>query len=1253
MISPDLFDRIEQDDLSGQSPADFSLKSRVKDEIALAWADAQDLWRIFQHRLERLDASATATSETRRFWMIPFLALLGYETETARARNVNGQSYAISHHAANRDGYPIHLMGVRDQLDRRRNEGGPRLSPHALLQEFLNLDDHLFGMVSNGLQLRLLRDSSRLVKLSFLEFDLERIMNEDLFADFALLFRLLHVSRMPVASDAGAESLIEQYHQDSLEAGSRIRDQLRNAFRNSILDLANGFLRHPANQELRQVVTDQSFTARDFYSCLLRLMYRMLFLMVIEERHLVFKSGTDERLIRIYDQGYSLFRLRRLAEKRFLADGRYHDLWIGLRQTFQLFLDTGTGEKIGILPLNGELFGEQALGPLEQAHLDNQVLLTCIRHLNLFEHPETGQPIRVNYAALNVEEFGSVYEGLLESEPRLVPEGSRWRFELIKGSERGATGSHYTPDELVKPLIEHSLEHILKEKLKHETKKECEKALLDITVCDVACGSGHILLNAARRIATTLARVRTGEDQPSPQPYRQALRDVIRHCIYGVDKNPLAVELCKVSLWLESHNPGEPLSFLDHRIRCGDAIVGLAHWQELEQGIPDEAFAARDADDKAVASALKKQNKAERKDRSSYKEYTAIMNKGIRNLAAEFQKLDAMPDHTPQDIVAKQQAYEQLTSGKAYWKMKTLADIQTAQFFVPKKDRKHAVTDGQFQLYLAGEHPTGVAVGKALAVAQQERFFHWFLEFPGVAGRGGFDCVLGNPPFLGNRKIKSTFGARYLNWLQIYYAPAGAVELVAYFFRRIFSLIRSGGYQSLIATNTVAQGDAREGGLAVILKQGGIINHAVRSMRWPGAAAVEVALVTIVKGKWDAECVLDRKPVAFISSYLDDSEALGDPFPLQQNANKSFQGSIVLGQGFVLTPQEAEALIAKNPKNRNVLYPYLNGDDLNSRPDQSPSRWVINFHDWPLDREWDEQQKIPKGPPYAADYPDCLAIVERLVKPERSRWKRDRAGKELVGQYTLRNPLPHRWWHYADKRPKLYRTIAPLERVIVTVRISKYTSFVFLNNGIIFNDKCIVTSLEHCYNFTILQSSMNDAWAWKNSGTLGGGTIIYSPTNCFETFPIPQNLSEITLEKLEILGQTYYEHRQQLMLALQIGLTKTYNLFHRRDLKIEDVERVSKQPADIAESGFWDILKLRDLHREMDLAVRDAYGWSDLDLEHGFHEVSYLPENDRIRYTISELARKEVLKRLLLLNHEIHEKEVNAKEREEQMGLGL
>ena len=1238
ILAADILDKIEKSNsITGQKPADFKIEgsNKVKDEIARAWADAQSYWGIFKRKRELLesDDKQTGTTETRNLWMTPFLGLLGYTLEFAKAEEVMGKSYAISRRDKSLDGFPMHIMGFKDSLDKKRKDGGPRMSPHALVQEYLNLTEHLYAIVSNGLQIRLLRDSSRLIKLSFLEFDLERMMDEEHYADFAILYRLMHYTRMPVSQDAVAESLIETYHTNSLESGSRIRAGLSEAVESSILSFSKGFLQHPKNDALRQWLEEGETHAKsqEFYQWQLRLIYRLLFLMVIEERDLIFPKEANKKQRDIYYDYYSINKLRKLSEKRYLADAKYSDYWQSIQNTFKLFEDDKFGSPLGILPLSGDLFGYRALGVLNESKIDNKVVLECLKNLSIFKNADTGQIMRVNYASLNVEEFGSVYEGLLEYDPSVVKRDGKYHFEFIKGDDRSSSGSHYTPDELVQPLIKHSLDYIIQDKLKEDDKVA---ALLSITVCDVACGSGHILLNAARRIATELAIIRTGEDQPSPSAFRTAIRDVIRHCIYGVDLNPLAVELCKVALWLEAHNPNEPLNFLDHHIKCGNAIVGLAHFEELENGIADEAFKKLPGDDKEVAATFRNKNKAERKTKGQLGIYDLTdASESLDKIRNKFSEFIDMPESTPEEISAKAEAYANLTTGKGWYRLKQLADLQVAQFFISKtEDNKEMLTtDAKYRTYLN----SGAQIldrGASMDVSMKKRFFHWFLEFPEVLSNGGFDCILGNPPFLGDRRIKEAYGVQFLEWIRSVFTGGATIDLVGYFFLRINEIIKQNGFQSLISTNTITQGKAREKGLEKIISDGSKINHAVKSMKWPGLAAVEVSLITLFKGEWLGNLVLDNEIVQNITPYLDNQESLGNPFHLEQNNGKSYQGSIILGMGFILEPEEAEKLL-KNDKNKEVLQPYLNGSDLNSSPTQSPSRFVINFNDFSYKE--------------ASEHEDVFKILVEKVKPER--WKK--SGDE---KYPF-------WYHWRP-RNELYKKAKTKNKVLVACRVSKYVSLSFVEAGPILDVATSVVVRDKWFEFAGLQNSFHQEWAWKYASTMKFD-IRYTNKDCIDTFPLPNES-----EKLNSIGKRFHEERYNLLGAICLGLTKMYNQFHNKDL-VEEVESLSsKEFQNKYSKETWNlfnhlevkkagkisykeavplIFELRELHKEMDEAVLESYGWHQdterwgkaINLRHDFYEVDYLPENDRVRYIIHPEARKEVLKRLLLLNHEIHEAE--------------
>ena len=1246
ILSTDLLAKIRSEQATFQQGKDFHpdlTNAKLKDEISLAWQDAKGQWTIYKSKLARLKEGETGTTETRNFWISPLLTNLGYNlTFNRQSEELNGKSFPIGYRDSNLDGFPVYVGGYHESLDKRPENKQLRVSPHAMVQEYLNYSEHLYGMVTNGRQLRLLRDASRITRLSYVEFNLEKMMEEDLYSDFVILYRVLHASRMPKKIEGGAESIIEKYHQEGLEAGSTIRSKLGNAVKEAIRSLANGFINHPNNTALREAVASGNFSADEYYRHQLRIIYRLLFLFVIEERNLVYadnKTPEAKRFNQIYFNYYSLLRLRKLAKKLLPPEaGRHYDLWQGLISTFSLFEKKEIGEKLGIMALQGDLFGYHAISgngyDLHQCYLSNAVLLNIIKSLSYFEN-DNGVLIAVNYGGLDVEEFGSVYEGLLELklEVKKIEGSEQYSCSFDTSNERGKSGSHYTPEELVQPLIKHSLEYLIEDRIKpyqqkKATKESTVQSLLNLKIADIACGSGHILLSAARRLSLEIARVQTEEEQPNPVAIRKAMKDVVRNCIYGVDKNPLAVELCKIALWLEAYNPGEPLNFLDHHIKCGDAIVGLAHRSELEKGIADEAFKTLAVDDKDIAKTWRDKNVKERKERIAKSlqlkaEFEKSTENSVQEAMAEYKTFNQLPETTPDEIERKAKAYARFIGNKGFGFLKAMADTQCAQFFIPKTEanKDNLMTDADYRLILSGYKGwQDRKVAKATAVAHEQRFFHWFIEFPEVFSEGGFDCVLGNPPFLGNRRLSGSFGESFLNWVKHEYSPIGSVDLVTYFFRRIFALISNQGFQSLISTNTIAQGAAREGGLGYIHENGGLINHAVKSMKWPGIAAVEISLVTITKRTTHTELVLNGQRVNQISSYLDNSDPNMTPFQLKSNEGIAYQGSLVLGNGFILTETERNHFISLDSKYKNVVLPYLNGDDLNNNPIQKAERYVIYFRDW-------EESKCKN------EYPLCYDVLKQKVKDER-----------------LKKAPGNNWWQFWRIRNEMYGKLYRLDKVIVVARTSKTLAFVVTSKDQVLNANLTVIAFDRLEKYSILQSTIHNSWAWQYCTTMKTD-LIYQPSDVFETFPFPKNLNEQQKEQLETIGESYHEHRRQLMLGMQLGLTKTYNLFHSNAITAQAVNEKDKQVAALQKhlantpntvsfnEAIQGILQLRELHVQMDESVLDAYGWNDIALRHDFYEVDYLPENDRVRFTIHPDARKEVLKRLLELNHKIHEEE--------------
>ncbi|MEH1872489.1 Eco57I restriction-modification methylase domain-containing protein [Nostoc sp.] len=785
LLAADITAELLAGNVKGQAPEDFGFTKtdKLADEIAIAWGDAKAYWAAFQRQLDRLDADDTATSVTRELWVVPLLRSLGYNpVYTAKAEVVEGQTYAISHRAElGENKPPIHIIGCRIKVDHRPPSGTPRLSAHALVQEYLNKTEHLWAIATNGFRWRLLRDSSLMTRLTYIEFDLEQILNGENFAEFGLFYRLFHRSRLPEGMDDADKCLLEYYHQEALQQGGRVRDRLRDGVEKALIQLGTGFLQHPQNEHLRQKFGVRSCALAhpnqdalkrnyelEYYRQLLRLIYRLLFLMVAESRNLLI--GDDVEKARIYREYYSIERLRELAERpRWRREG-FQDLWQGLRVTFLLFDENWRGKYLGLSPLNGDLFGSNTLPALDDCAIDNHDLLVAIRELSLYQ--DKGQLRRVNYTALDVEELGSVYESLLDFHPEISPKN--YEFKLVFGSERKTTGSYYTPPQLVGQLIKTALEPVIEEKVRScasahldsdALKRNYEQSLLSLKIVDPACGSGHFLLAAARRVGKELAKIRTGEAEPGSEPLKLAIRDVIQNCIYGVDLNPLAVDLCKVALWIEGFSRGLPLNFLDHRIKCGNSLVGVMDLSCLNEGIPDEAFKPVTGDDKKLSTQLKKRNKNER-EKAGQLSIDENLETDSVDYAQMWRQLGVIPETTPQQVKDKQKQYKENLQESSWWLKYSACNLWTAAFFMSltehhlqllpttealnrlkrEKVEKTRKSDDNYELRITN-YQLNKVVDAANKLSEEKHFFHWCLEFPEVFEQGGFDCVLGNPPW--------------------------------------------------------------------------------------------------------------------------------------------------------------------------------------------------------------------------------------------------------------------------------------------------------------------------------------------------------------------------------------------------------------------------------------------------------------------------------------------------------------------------
>ena len=833
--------------------------------------------------------------------------------------------------------------------------------------------------------------------------------------------------------------------------------------------------------------------------------------------------------------------------------------------------------------------------------------------------------------------------------PDLVPKGA---MVLQPSEERRRSGSHYTPRELTEPIVRTALAPIL-ERLRAEAGGPLRpEQILDLKVCDPAMGSGAFLVEACRQLGGALVEAWQAHDAmpdipPDENEIIFARRQVAQRCLYGVDRNPKAVDLAKLSLWLVTLAKDHPLTFLDHALRPGDALVGLTrrqlrafHWKDDAKPFQAGFEAMRAREHLARAGELRRRIR-EADDSVSETE--------LRQLCKE---ADRETDN-----------------------LRLLGDLALAAFFEESKPKQRedlrrqladAVQRGEMHCYRSwleelrrSEPPLAP--------------FHWQIEFPEAFDREnpGFDAVVGNPPFLGGKRISTTLGDAYRDWLAVSHRDSNSsADIVAHFVRRAFDLVRTGGTSGLIATNTIAQGDTRSTGLRWICNNGGHIYRARRRLKWPGLAAVVVSVLHVHKGDFPGVKRLDGKAVDTISAFLFHRGGHDDPARLEANAGKSFQGSIVLGMGFtfddtdtkgVATPlAELHRLIANDSRNRDAIFPYIGGEEVNTSPTHAHHRYVINFRDYPLRREglgtlWvtaDEDQRrawrrsgvvpLDYPEPVAADWPNLLELVETKAKPERDVQKR--------------KALRERWWQYADKRPGLYSTIRDLKRTLVISRVGQQAAFVFVPTGMVYAESLVIFPFDTYTAFCALQSRAHEVWA-RFLGSSMKDDLRYTPSDCFETFPLPDatpGAHECSVgaspggadatspssrfgmpadaptrtgewavaPALEAAGRAYYDFRADLMVRNDQGLTKAYNRFHDPD---------ETNP---------EIAELRELHSAMDRAVLDAYGWADIPTDCEFLLDYEIDEEDRgtrkkpYRYRWPDEVRDEVLARLLELNDE-------------------
>ena len=744
--------------------------------------------------------------------------------------------------------------------------------------------------------------------------------------------------------------------------------------------------------------------------------------------------------------------------------------------------------------------------------------------------------------------------------------------------ERRRTGSHYTPRSLTEPIVTEALRPVFDRLGSSPT----PVAILDLKILDPATGSGAFLVEACRQLAERLVDAWSVHGGPPDVPLDEdqllyAKRLVAQRCLYGVDKNPMAIDLARLSLWLATLARDHEFTFVDHSLRYGDSLVGLTrqqiegfHWKAGAPAFQPGVEAIRMQERLTEVNRLRQQIR-QLGDQAAEQELLAL----LENVQGELRDIRTMGDV-----------------------------ILTAFFNETTKTARERVRRAYAELIAKeAEHMADLLENE---VGLDVDTFHWGIEFPEVFDREnpGFDAIVGNPPFQGGRNLSAALGNAYSQWLvETHDGSSGGADLVAHFFRRAFGLLREGGTLGLIATNTIGQGDTRSSGLSWICKNGGTIYRGQRRIRWPGEAAVVVSVVHLVKGAYHRHKYLDGKAADIITAFLFHAGTHDNPKRLTANAGKSFQGSIVLGMGFTFDDTDAsgaatpisdlDKLLEKDADNQQVIFPYIGGEEVNTSPTHSHHRYIIDFE------ERDEGACRNR-------WPDLFAIVERNVKP-------DRMDKD-VKKYPR---MVLEWWKYWNPRIELRSAIEHLERVLAISRVGQHGAFTFISDGSVYADSLIIFPYDSPAAFCALQSRPHEIWARFFASTLEE-RLRYTPSDCFETFPFPDNWE--TAAAIEFAGEEYYRFRAELMIRNDEGMTKTYNRFHDPD---------ERDP---------EILRLRELHTKIDRAVLDAYGWTDVPtdceflLDFEIDEEEYRRKKKPWRYRWPDEVHNDVLARLLALN---------------------
>lgn len=1029
----------------------------------------------------------------------------------------------------------------------------------------------------------------------------------------------------------------------------------------------------------------------ELYEAALTVMMRIVFLLSAEERGLLLMG--DER----YEANYAIstLRMQLRGDAEEILERRW-DAWSRLLAIFRAVYGGIQHEALRLPALGGSLFDPDRYpfleGRLKDTHwktdpaaplpIDNRTVLLLLDAVQLF------QGRTLSYRALDVEQIGYVYEGLLErtvvrakevtldldatknakkpwvtldeldaaavkgaeaveellkertgsSKSRVTNDLEkkvedaeadklltachgdqalrdrvkpyfhflridRWDYPLVypvgtfmvtTGTDRRETGTHYTPKSLTEAIVKETLEPVAyvgpaEGKPRDEWKLKSPAELLDLKICDPAMGSGAFLVQVCRWLSERLVEAwgqseeagnsvtaegvvvakRNGYEPLRNDPEERLLtarRLIAERCLYGVDVNPLAVELAKLSIWLVTLAKGRPFGFLDHNLRSGDSLLGIHDLDQLlyldmkpGKGSSKKLFATNI--DGAVQSAIDLRMK--------------LRSQPIRDIR-DVELMAELDNEARSKLFLPQLISDALVGGVLASDGKQVDNTALSILAGEAIAGRDEALAAHSQNALNADLPRGKAA---------RRTFHWPLEFPEVFLRenGGFDSIIGNPPFLGGRKIRGVFGGAFLNYLVSSFVSnaSGNADLCAYFFLRTSQICRESGTWGFLATNTISEGDTRETGLQNLIKNGCQIYRANKNAKWPGQAAITITIVHMIKSNTKINLVLDGKIVSDISPSLKEYSVSELAKTLDKNKPLCYQGSVLAGKGFILTMEEAEEIASSDPRNKDVLSVVYTGSEIFNQSDLMPRRMVVNFRDWPIDK--------------AKSYSLPFQIVESRVKPSRETVRR-KAHRE-------------RWWQYGDKRPALYAALAPLKQAMVQTIHTKYLCPQFVPTGAVFTHSVVVYPTESYFVYGVLISCFHELWARATSGSIRT-ELRYSHTDCFYTFPFPSSENPTPLQNA---AKLFEEHWKRMQAEKLVSLNEILDLMHDESNTDDEV------------------LELRRLYAEVNQAVASQYGWTDLQLEHGFVDLG-----DRIRYLPSTMTQREILSRLLAKNLRDH-----------------